>query len=163
MPDVFNTRNRDQIVALAAKYGVPAIDINPTHFVDSGGLIGYSDDYEEQCRLAAGYIDRILKGEQAGDLPVQNRRKYQLDYQPQDREGARPDNSASIVRSCRRGDRIKPRCLLLAQSGHCRALNCAAGRTARSAPNRSRSRQGRLPARYWARQSRRSTRRSHAE
>jgi putative ABC transport system substrate-binding protein len=78
MPDVFNTRNRDQIVALAAKYGVPAIYLNPTYFAESGGLIGYSDDYEEECRLAAGYIDRILKGEQPADLPVQNPTKYQL-------------------------------------------------------------------------------------
>jgi putative ABC transport system substrate-binding protein len=78
MPDVFNTRNRDLIIALAAKYGVPAIYFNPTYFAESGGLIGYSDDYEEQCRLAAGYIDRILKGEQPGDLPVQNPTKYQL-------------------------------------------------------------------------------------
>jgi putative ABC transport system substrate-binding protein len=78
MPDVFNTRNRDLIIALAAKYGVPAIYFNPTYFAESGGLIGYSDDYEEECRLAAGYIDRILKGEQPGDLPVQNPTKYQL-------------------------------------------------------------------------------------
>lgn len=73
MPDVFNTRNRDLIIALAAKYGVPAIYFNPTYFAESGGLIGYSDDYEEECRLAAGYIDRILKGEQPADLPVQIR------------------------------------------------------------------------------------------
>ena len=78
MPDVFNTGNRDLIIALAAKYGVPAIYFNPTYFAESGGLIGYSDDYEEQSRLAAGYIDRILKGEQPGDLPVQNPTKYQL-------------------------------------------------------------------------------------
>jgi putative tryptophan/tyrosine transport system substrate-binding protein len=78
MPDVFNTRNRDQIIALAAKYGVPAIYFNPTYFAESGGLIGYSDDYEEECRLAAGYIDRILKGEHPGDLPVQNPTKFQL-------------------------------------------------------------------------------------
>jgi len=78
MPDVFNTRNRDLIIALAAKYGVPAIYFNPAYFAQSGGLIGYSDDYEEECRLAAGYIDRILKGEKPGDLPVQNPTKYQL-------------------------------------------------------------------------------------
>jgi putative ABC transport system substrate-binding protein len=78
MPDVFNTRNRDLIIAVAAKYGVPAIYFNPTYFAESGGLIGYSDDYEEECRLAAGYIDRILKGERPADLPVQNPTKYQL-------------------------------------------------------------------------------------
>jgi putative ABC transport system substrate-binding protein len=78
MPDVFNTRNRDLIIALAAKYSVPAIYFNPAYFTESGGLIGYSDDYDEECRLAAAYIDRILRGEKPGDLPVQNPTKYQL-------------------------------------------------------------------------------------
>jgi putative tryptophan/tyrosine transport system substrate-binding protein len=78
LPDVFNTRNRDRIIAQAARYGVPAIYFNPTYFAESGGLIGYSDDYAEEIRLAAGYIDRILKGEKPADLPVQNPTKYQL-------------------------------------------------------------------------------------
>jgi putative ABC transport system substrate-binding protein len=77
MPDVFNTINRDLIIELAAKYGLPTIYFNPAYFTESGGLIGYSDDYEEECRLAAAYIDRILKGEKPGDLPVQNPTKYQ--------------------------------------------------------------------------------------
>jgi putative ABC transport system substrate-binding protein len=51
---------------------------NPTYFAAAGGLIGYSDDYAEECRLAAGYINRILKGEKPADLPVQNPTKYQL-------------------------------------------------------------------------------------
>jgi putative ABC transport system substrate-binding protein len=78
MPDVFNTRNRDLIIALAARYAVPAMYFNPTYFAESGGLIGYSDDYAEEGRLAAEYIDRILKGEKPADLPVQNPTKYQL-------------------------------------------------------------------------------------
>ena len=78
MPDVFNTRNRDLIIALAARYGVPAFYFNPHYFAESGGLIGYSDDYAEESRLAAGYIDRILKGEKPVNLPVQNPTKYQL-------------------------------------------------------------------------------------
>jgi len=78
MPDVFNTRNRDLIIALAAQYNIPAIYFNPTYVAESGGLIGYSDDYAEQSRLAAGYVDRILKGEKPADLPVQNPTKYQL-------------------------------------------------------------------------------------
>jgi len=78
MPDVFNTNNRDLITALAAHYAIPAMYFNPTYFAGSGGLIGYSDDYEEESRLAAGYIDRILKGEKPADLPVQNPTKYQL-------------------------------------------------------------------------------------
>jgi putative tryptophan/tyrosine transport system substrate-binding protein len=78
MPDVFNARNRDVIIALAAKYGVPAIYFNGEHFAKSGGLIGYSDDNAEASRLAAGYVDRILKGEKPADLPVQAPTKYQL-------------------------------------------------------------------------------------
>jgi len=78
MPDVFNTRNRDLIIALAARYGLPAMFFNPTYFAQPGGLIGYSDDYSEECRLAAGYIDRILRGEKPADLPVQNPTRYQL-------------------------------------------------------------------------------------
>jgi len=78
MPDVFNTNNRDLIIAAADRYAIPAMYFNPTYFAESGGLIGYSDDYAEECRLAAGYIDRILKGEKLADLPVQNPTKYQL-------------------------------------------------------------------------------------
>ena len=70
MPDLFNTINRDLIVALAARYRVPAIYfVRP--FADSGGLISYGPDFAEQYPQAAGYIDRILKGEKSGDLPIQ--------------------------------------------------------------------------------------------
>jgi putative ABC transport system substrate-binding protein len=78
MPDVSNITNRDLIVALAARYSIPAIYFNPSYFAGSGGLIGYSNDYAEESRLAAGYIDRILKGAKPSDLPVQNPTKYQL-------------------------------------------------------------------------------------
>ena len=46
--------------------------------MQSGGLIGYNDDYFEEARLAAGYIDRILRGGKVADLPVQAATKYQL-------------------------------------------------------------------------------------
>jgi putative ABC transport system substrate-binding protein len=78
MPDVFNLHNRHLIIALAAHYAIPAMYFNPTYFVGSGGLIGYSDDYEDESRLAAGYVDRILKGEKPATLPVQHPTKYQL-------------------------------------------------------------------------------------
>jgi putative tryptophan/tyrosine transport system substrate-binding protein len=68
MPDVFNDVNRDLIIAQAARYSVPAIYFNRFF---SGGLISYGDVRSEQFRLAAGYIDRILKGEKPADLPVQ--------------------------------------------------------------------------------------------
>jgi hypothetical protein len=62
--------------SVAARYAIPAMYFNPTYFAGSGGLIGYSDDYEEESRLAAAYIDRILRGEKPADLPVQNPTKY---------------------------------------------------------------------------------------
>ena len=70
MPDLFNISNRDLIIAVAARYRVPAIYFVRS-FADSGGLISYGPDFAEQYPRAAGYIDRILKGEKPGDLPIQ--------------------------------------------------------------------------------------------
>jgi putative ABC transport system substrate-binding protein len=70
MPDLFNTINRDVIIAVAARYRVPAIYFFRS-FADSGGLISYGPDFAEQYPRAAEYIDRILKGENPGDLPIQ--------------------------------------------------------------------------------------------
>jgi putative tryptophan/tyrosine transport system substrate-binding protein len=77
MPSSFNVINRDLIIALAARYGLPAIYFNRL-FVKSGGLINYSPDYAEQFRQAPEYIDRILKGAKPADLPVQQPTKYEL-------------------------------------------------------------------------------------
>jgi len=70
MPDLFNTINRDLIVAAAARYRVPAIYFFRS-FANSGGLISYGPDFAPQYPQAAEYIDRILKGEKPGDLPIQ--------------------------------------------------------------------------------------------
>jgi len=77
MPDVSNDVNRELIIALAARYRVPAIYFN-RFFSELGGLISYGDVRSEQFRLAAGYIDRILKGEKPADLPVQVPTKFEL-------------------------------------------------------------------------------------
>ena len=77
MPDLFNTINRDLIIALAARYRVPAIYFFRS-FADSGGLISYGGDFAEQYPAAAGYIDRILRGEKPGDLPIQMPTKVAL-------------------------------------------------------------------------------------
>jgi putative tryptophan/tyrosine transport system substrate-binding protein len=77
MPDVFNDANRELIIALAARAGVPAIYPRPV-FAESGGLIAYGADLTEQFRQAAGYIDRILKGANPGDLPIQQPTKFEL-------------------------------------------------------------------------------------
>jgi putative tryptophan/tyrosine transport system substrate-binding protein len=77
MPNAFNTSNRELIIALAARYGVPAIYFS-TYCAQSGGLIAYGTDYAEQSRQAAGYVDRILKGTKPADLPVQAPTKFEL-------------------------------------------------------------------------------------
>jgi putative ABC transport system substrate-binding protein len=77
MPDAFNVTNRDLIIALAARYKVPAI-YNVTFYAESGGLIAYGADRVESFRLAAGYIDRILKGAKPADLPIQQPTKFEL-------------------------------------------------------------------------------------
>ena len=76
-PDPFNAANRDLIIALAARYRVPAIYFNG-FFADPGGVIVYGSVFAEEFRQAAGYIDRIIKGEKAADLPVQAPTKYEL-------------------------------------------------------------------------------------
>jgi putative tryptophan/tyrosine transport system substrate-binding protein len=77
MPDVSNDVNRELIIALAARYRVRAIYFN-RFFSELGGLISYGDVRSEQFRLAAGYIDRILKGEKPADLPLQAPTKFEL-------------------------------------------------------------------------------------
>jgi putative ABC transport system substrate-binding protein len=69
--------HRDLIIALAAKYKLPTICASRSN-VTRGGLISYGPDRIDQFRLAAGYVDRILKGEKPGDLPVQAPTKYEL-------------------------------------------------------------------------------------
>jgi putative ABC transport system substrate-binding protein len=69
--------HRKLIIALAARYKLPTI--YPIRFyATDGGLISYGADGTEPHRRAAAYIDRILKGEKPGDLPVQTPTKYQL-------------------------------------------------------------------------------------
>jgi putative ABC transport system substrate-binding protein len=68
---------RELIVALAARHRLPAVYPFPFHVI-SGGLTSYGPDITDQYRLAAGYVDRILRGERPADLPVQTPTKYKL-------------------------------------------------------------------------------------
>jgi putative tryptophan/tyrosine transport system substrate-binding protein len=69
--------HRDVIVALATRYKLPVVYFQRL-FVDGGGLISYGSDWVDQYRRAATYIDRILKGEKPGDLPVEAPTRYEL-------------------------------------------------------------------------------------
>jgi putative tryptophan/tyrosine transport system substrate-binding protein len=73
----FGSNHPDVIAALAARYKLPAV-YPSRYYVSAGGLISYGPDAVSQFRPAAGYVDRILKGEKPADLPVQAPTKYEL-------------------------------------------------------------------------------------
>ena len=77
LPDAFTIRNREQIISLAAQHNVPAV-YPFRFFAESGGLMSYGPDRVEQFRQAGLYADRILRGEQPQDLPVQQPTKFEL-------------------------------------------------------------------------------------
>jgi putative tryptophan/tyrosine transport system substrate-binding protein len=68
---------RDLIITLAARHMLPAVYYEHS-FIAAGGLMSYGPNYVDQYRQAAGYVDRILKGEKPGDLPVQTPTKFEL-------------------------------------------------------------------------------------
>jgi putative tryptophan/tyrosine transport system substrate-binding protein len=77
LPDITTLGLRKEVVELAARYSVPALYWDAS-FVKIGGLVFYGVDRIELFRQSAGYVDRILRGEKAGDLPFQEPTKYEL-------------------------------------------------------------------------------------
>ena len=77
LPDLTTNALRDDVVGLVGRRRVPAIYSEP-FFVKLGGLVFYGPDRMEGFRSAAGYVDRILRGEKPGDLPFQQPTKYEL-------------------------------------------------------------------------------------
>jgi putative tryptophan/tyrosine transport system substrate-binding protein len=75
-PDTNTIVHRDLIIALAARHRLPAV-YSDRLFVAAGGLMGYSTNRADQFRVAASYVDRILRGAQPTDLPVQAPTKYE--------------------------------------------------------------------------------------
>ena len=69
--------HRDLIVTLAARHKLPAV-YHSRYFTAGGGLISYGTDIYDLYRRAAGYVDRVLKGEKPSDLPVQAPTKFEL-------------------------------------------------------------------------------------
>jgi putative tryptophan/tyrosine transport system substrate-binding protein len=76
-PDVTTFAHRDLIIALAARHSLPAV-YSFRLIVLAGGLMSYGLYVVDTCRRAAGYVDRILKGEKPADLPVQAPTKFEL-------------------------------------------------------------------------------------
>jgi putative ABC transport system substrate-binding protein len=77
MPDIFTSVNRQQIIAVAARYRQPAI-YTFRFFAVEGGLMSYGIDVPDVYRQSASYVDRVLRGAKPGDLPVQAPTKFEL-------------------------------------------------------------------------------------
>ena len=77
LPDTFINTNRQHVIASAARHRLPAVYWLRAMAID-GGLIAYAPDSLDLYRRAAGYVDRVLKGANPGDLPVQFPAKFSL-------------------------------------------------------------------------------------
>jgi putative ABC transport system substrate-binding protein len=77
MPDVFTVAHRALIILAAARNNVPAV-YSLSYFVRDGGLLSYGEDPVDPWRRAASYVDRVLRGEKPGDLPVQLPTKFEM-------------------------------------------------------------------------------------
>ena len=103
--------HRDLIITLAARHKLPAVYFDRT-FVAAGGLVAYAPDRIDMYRQAAGYVDRILKGEKPADMPVQAPTKYELTINLKTAKAlGLPIPAAVLIRA-------EARCPLLALSGH---------------------------------------------
>ena len=100
--------HRELIIALAARHRLPAI-YNSRFWTAAGGLMSYGPDFLDQFRRAAGYVDRILKGEKPADLPVQAPTKFELVINLKTAKALGLDRAANAARPRRRGDRMKRR------------------------------------------------------
>ena len=100
------TLHRALIITLAARHKLPAVYYE-RFFVAAGGLVSYGPDYVDQYRRAAGYVDRILKGEKPADLPVQAPTKYELVINLKTAKALGLDSAADAARPRRRGDRMR--------------------------------------------------------
>ena len=117
---------RDLIAAMIAGHRIPAV-YAARYFVTAGGLISYGPDFVDQYRRAAGYVDRILKGEKPADLPVQAPTKYELVINLKTAKALGLEVPAIAARPRRRGDRMKRREFITLLGGAAAAWPLAAG------------------------------------
>jgi putative ABC transport system substrate-binding protein len=75
--DALAVLHREQVVALAAKYRLPAL-YSHREFVEAGGLMAYGPSFVERFRRAATFVDKIVKGAKPADLPVEQPTKFEL-------------------------------------------------------------------------------------
>ena len=108
LPDTFNTVHRAKIIALAARHRIPAVYPQRFYATD-GGLMAYGADLGGLLRLAASYVDHILRGARPADLPVQSSSKFELVINLKTAKALGLDGAADAARPRRRGDRMKRR------------------------------------------------------
>ena len=131
--------HRDLIITLAARHKLPAV-YSHRYFVADGGLISYGPDPVDQYRRAAGYVDRILKGEKPADLPVQAPTKYEMVINLKTAKALGLDVPPTAARPRRRGDRMRRREFITLLGG------------AAAWPLAARAQQAKLPTiGFWAR------------
>src|SRR5262245_9418352 len=121
-PHAVTLVNRNVIIGLAARYRLPAV-YGFRIFATSGGLLSYGTNPRDQFRRGASYVDRILKGEKPGDLPVQNPTGHELVINLKTAKALGLDVPPLLQQRADEFARIKVRCPLLAQSGHPDPLN----------------------------------------
>ena len=120
--------HRELIIGLAARYKLPAV-FHRRLFVVSGGLMSYGANVIDQFRQAAGYVDRILKGEKPADLPVQAPTKYELAINLKTANALGLEVPSFASRPRRRGHRV----IGAASSSRCLAAGRSHGRLRRGA------------------------------
>ena len=99
------TIQRELIIGLAARHKLPAV-YPYRFFVEAGGLVSYGPNLIDLYRRTASYVDRILKGEKPGDLPIQAPTKYNLTINLKTAKALGLDLPPSLTRPRRRGDRV---------------------------------------------------------
>ena len=97
---------RELITTLAARHKLPLV-ANTKFFVTGGGLMSYGANFIEQFRRAAGYVDRILKGDKPADFAGASTDQVRTGNQPENRQVSRPHSAAIANRARRRRDRIR--------------------------------------------------------